>query len=245
MPALIEIEGEVGRARPLGGDKAEVRSPVGEHGRAIGELYEHGTQSTRTFDPSPTEPPWLDDRVRRVADAVMGAVGRLLIRIFFREVEVEGAGRLAPRVPTVLVANHLNGLVDGLLLMASLRRFPRFLGKSTLFKILPLWPLLEARRRRARLPGEGRGGHDPERLDLHECRRMLARGGLVALVPGGDQPRRARAPTAQDRGGQDRARACVDDGVPGVVFHPVGIVYDEKARFRSRCPGPGRGAACR
>jgi 1-acyl-sn-glycerol-3-phosphate acyltransferase len=42
-----------------------------------------------------------------------------------------------------LVANHQNGLVDGLLLMATLQRYPRFLGKSTLFRILPLWPFLK------------------------------------------------------------------------------------------------------
>ena len=41
------------------------------------------------------------------------------------------------------MANHTNGLVDGLLLMAALRRYPRFLGKSTLFKIPPLWPFLK------------------------------------------------------------------------------------------------------
>ncbi len=45
--------------------------------------------------------------------------------------------------PTVLVANHINGLVDALLLMATPPRFPRFLGKSTLFRISPLWPFLK------------------------------------------------------------------------------------------------------
>ena len=43
----------------------------------------------------------------------------------------------------MIVANHINGLVDALLLMAALPRFPRFLGKSTLFRIVPLWPFLK------------------------------------------------------------------------------------------------------
>ena len=60
--------------------------------------------------------------VRAVADAVMGALAGVLVRAFFRRVEIEGAERLPRRGPTVLVANHLNGLVDGLLLMAVLRR---------------------------------------------------------------------------------------------------------------------------
>jgi glycerol-3-phosphate O-acyltransferase/dihydroxyacetone phosphate acyltransferase len=171
--------------------------------------------------------------VRRVADAVMGALGRLLIRIFFREVEVEGADRLAPGVPTVLVANHLNGLVDGLLLMATLRRFPRFLGKSTLFKIAPLWPLLK-------LAGvvpvyRAKDGLATSRNDstFRTCRRMLARGGLVALFPEGishDEPELQPLRTGAAR---IALGAAVDEGTEGVVVQPVGIVYDEKARFRS------------
>src|SRR5580704_18267420 len=79
----------------------------------------------------------------RASDAVMRRLARLLIRIFFRRVEVEGLGRLPVDGPTVVVANHINGLVDALLLMATLPRFPRFLGKSTLFRIPPLWPFLK------------------------------------------------------------------------------------------------------
>jgi 1-acyl-sn-glycerol-3-phosphate acyltransferase len=87
-------------------------------------------------------PPY-DGAVRRVADGVMGTLARLLVHIFFRRVEVEHGEAIALGVPTVLVANHTNGLVDGLLPMAALRRYPRFLGKSTPFKILPVWPFLK------------------------------------------------------------------------------------------------------
>src|SRR5271166_40188 len=73
----------------------------------------------------------------------MRTLARVLVRVFFRRVEVEHGEAITPGVPTVLVANHTNGLVDALLLMSALRRYPRFLGKSTLFKILPLWPFLK------------------------------------------------------------------------------------------------------
>jgi len=172
--------------------------------------------------------------MRPLADAVMGAFASLLVRIFFRRIEVEGSDHIAAGTPTVLVANHQNGLVDGLLLMATLRRYPRFLGKSTLFKILPLWPFLK-------LAGvvpvyRAKDGSSTSRnaATFRTCQRMLARGGLVALFPEGvshDEPELQPLKTGAAR---IALAACVDDGTEGVVFLPVGLAYDAKARFRSR-----------
>ncbi|HEX3981943.1 MAG TPA: 1-acyl-sn-glycerol-3-phosphate acyltransferase, partial [Acidimicrobiales bacterium] len=79
---------------------------------------------------------------RAVPDAVMGFVARGLVRTFFRRVEVVHGARVESGRPAVLVAGHRNGLVDGLVLMAALGRYPRFLGKSTLFHNPLLWPFL-------------------------------------------------------------------------------------------------------
>ncbi len=163
----------------------------------------------------------------------MGAFARLLIHIFFRRVELEGADQLAPGVPTVLVANHLNGLVDGLLLIATLERFPRFLGKSTLFKIAPLWPLLKLAGVVPVYRAKDGAATSRNAATFTKCRALLARGGLVALFPEGishDEPELQPLKTGAAR---IALGACVDDGVAGVVVQPVGIVYDEKARFRS------------
>src|SRR5580700_7113564 len=115
----------------------------------------------------------------------MRRLARLLVRIFFRRIEVEGVDGLSADGPTVLVANHINGLVDALLLMATLPRFPHFLGKSTLFRIPPLWPFLK-------LAGvvpvyRARDGESTARNDgsFRTCRRLLAHGSEVALFPEG------------------------------------------------------------
>jgi glycerol-3-phosphate O-acyltransferase / dihydroxyacetone phosphate acyltransferase len=164
----------------------------------------------------------------------MTQLARLLIRVFFRRVQVEGGELLPVSGPVVLVANHINGLVDGLLLMATLRRYPRFLGKSTLFKIPPLWPFLKLAgvipvfRTIDAVPSDGNASA------FAACRDLLEKGGLVAVFPEGishDEPSLQPLKTGAAR---IALEAGIDGGVEDVQTIAVGLVYDAKARFRSR-----------
>ena len=164
----------------------------------------------------------------------MTALARLLVRVFFRSIEVEGGDRLPASGPVVLVANHTNGLVDGLLLMTALRRYPRFLGKSTLFKIPPLWPFLK-------LAGvipvyrtidAEAGDHNVSAFAVSHA--LLEQGGMVAVFPEGishDEPALQPLKTGAARIALEAAHG---GGADGLVTVAVGLVYDAKARFRSR-----------
>jgi glycerol-3-phosphate O-acyltransferase/dihydroxyacetone phosphate acyltransferase len=171
--------------------------------------------------------------MRSAANLAMAGLARILIRIFFRDVHVENGERLESGRPTVLVANHRNGLVDGLLLMAALGRYPRFLGKATLFRIPALWPFLKL------------GGVVP----IHRAQdgvstarntdafavsnRLLARGGMVAVFPEGishDEPGLQPLRTGAARIALGGSAAGLDD----VETVAVGLIYDAKQRFRSR-----------
>ena len=175
-----------------------------------------------------------DDRAtRRPGDWVMTRFARLLIHVFFRRVELEGGENLPATGPVVLVANHINGLVDGLLLMATLSRYPRFLGKSTLFKIPPLWPLLKLAgvipvfRTIDGVPGD----HNVSAFAT--CHDLLRRGGVVAVFPEGishDEPTLQPLKTGAAR---IALEAGFDGEIDGVQSIAVGLVYDAKARFRS------------
>jgi 1-acyl-sn-glycerol-3-phosphate acyltransferase len=174
----------------------------------------------------------------RAGDRVMAPLARLLLRVFFRRIDVEGADRL-PAGPVLLVANHVNGLVDGLVLMAVLPRYPRFLGKTTLYRILPLAPFLHLAGvvpvHRTTDAGNA-AGRAVERNDaaFRTCRELLADGGMVAVFPEGISHDEARVQPLRTGAARIALGAAFDDGVSGIETIAVGLVYDDKARFRSR-----------
>ena len=123
---------------------------------------------------------------RRAVNALLRAAGRLAVFVFFREVRLEELERLrAARGPRLLVAHHVNSLVDPLLIFALIPGPPRFLAKSTLWRhpvVAPLIILSDA------LPVfRHQDGVDVSRnLDTFaNAREILCAGGTVALFPEG------------------------------------------------------------
>lgn len=176
------------------------------------------------------------------ADRFMRGVARLILKVFFREVEVVGAELIPRDHPLVLVANHVNGLIDPLLLLGPLPVLPRFLGKSTLWKILPLRPFLDLA---GAIPVYRRQDNDAGISDtsrnidrntetFDRSHELLAKGGALALFPEGTSH---SDPSLKPlKTGAARIVLEAEQKVPGlgVRIVPVGLLFDAKQAFRSR-----------
>ncbi len=177
---------------------------------------------------------------RRRLDALVAALARLVVRVFFRRLEVAGGARLPAAGPLVVVANHQNGMIDALLVVAALSprgRMPRFLATHMLWRNPALRPWLELggvipiyR------PKDVGAAADPARnaAAFARCHEQLAAGGAVALFPEGtshSDPALAPLKTGAARIVLEAVRRFPEIA-PLVV--PIGLTFEAKGTFRSR-----------
>lgn len=162
-----------------------------------------------------------------------------LLRTFYRRLEVVGAEKIPRDRPLVLVGNHVNGLLDPALFIGFLPVKPRFLAKSTLWKMAVLRPFLKMA---AAIPVYRRQdpGVDPEKNaeTFQRCHEVLAAGGAIAIFPEGtshNEPALVPLKTGVSRIVlQAEERFGTPDAPLGTRIVPVGLTFDDKGRFRSR-----------
>ncbi len=172
----------------------------------------------------------------------VAAFSRGLLGVFFRSVDVVGAERIPRDRPLLLVANHVNGLIDPALILGPLPVYPRFLGKNTLWKIPLLRPFLALagvipviRQQDAAEgtddPAGRRSANDEAFAKAYE---LLGQGGALALFPEGKSH---SEPDLQPlKTGAARILLEAERRRPGLGIRivPVGLHFDRKQKFRSR-----------
>ncbi len=164
--------------------------------------------------------------VRRFSTAAL----RVLLRIFFRRIEIVGEERIPAAGPVIFALNHPNGLVDPLFLLCFSRRPVFFLAKAPLFRMPGVGLFVRAFQS---IPVYRR--QDPEsdvsrnRETFARARELLSRGGALALFPEGashDDPKLRRLKTGA-------ARIALGVAGEGLRIVPAGLYYTWKTTFRS------------
>ena len=135
---------------------------------------------------------------------------RLVVRVFFRQVEVVGLEHVPERGPVIFAGNHPNSLIDPLLIVVSCGRVVRFAAKDVLFRSPFLRPVLRALgavpiARRSDHADARRGGR-AQRGGVRYADRGAGRRRHHRHLPRGAVARRSPAGAAQDRRGAHRGR---------------------------------------
>jgi 1-acyl-sn-glycerol-3-phosphate acyltransferase len=179
-----------------------------------------------------------------VLEVLCRVLAEATVKLFYPERVIERAGLLPARGPVVYISNHVNGLMDPLLVRVVVGRPAGFLAKSTLFGN-PFGRLAMAAFgcvliHRAH-DGGGKGVKSRAAANdaaFARCRQALCRGEALALFPEGvshSDPGIRPLKRGAARIALSAARAHGErTGEPlGLVIVPLGLGYRDKARFRS------------
>ena len=122
------------------------------------------------------------DRNYRAARAVVA----FAMRIFFRRIEIRGAGNIPVTGPLILAANHPSGIVDSFSIGLATPRKVHFVARSTLFRnpllarllsrlgVIPVYRKMDAAAEMGRNADVFR-----------HCYELLEAGGVIGIFPEG------------------------------------------------------------
>jgi 1-acyl-sn-glycerol-3-phosphate acyltransferase len=174
--------------------------------------------------------------------AALRAVLGVVLRLFFKQIEVGGLDHVPTEGGGIIVSWHPNGLVDPGLILTQFPRRVIFGARHGLFK----WPLLgfvlrnigtvPIYRASDARPEDASNRQAANRQSLDALAEEVARGSFSALFPEGtshDQPHLVELKTGAARL-YYRALELVGKDAPQPVILPVGLYYDQKHLFRSR-----------
>jgi len=165
---------------------------------------------------------------------IIVALVRFTLRLYFRHIEVAGLEHVPRKSPVIFVLNHPNALVDPAFLLCLAPRRVSFLAKAPLFRMPVIGYLVRAL---DSLPVYRRQdlGEDvaKNRETFEAARRLLARGGTIAICPEGishDEPglQPIKTGTARIALGAVSTSEALD-----LKIVPAGLYYTAKTMFRS------------
>lgn len=160
---------------------------------------------------------------------------RVVLRIFFRRIEVSGTDSV-PRVgPVIFVLNHPNGLIDPAFLLCLAPRRVSFLAKAPLFRMPIIGAICRAFEAIPVHRRQDTGSDLGKNAETFEAARaVLLRGGTIAVFPeGGSHSDSKLRPlkTGTARIALGAAATLPADLILRIV--PVGLYYRAKQTFRS------------
>lgn len=166
--------------------------------------------------------------------ALFRALFGLILRIFFRRIEVSGAERVPTQGPVIFVLNHPSGLIDPAFLLCLAPRRVSLLAKAPLFRMPIIGFFCRAFEA---IPVYRRQdvGSDPRqnRETFEAARAVLARGGAIGVFPEGMSHSDPKLRPLKTGAARIAFGAAALGDAPPLSIVPAGLYYRAKRTFRS------------
>ena len=162
----------------------------------------------------------------------------LLVRVFFRRLEVSGREQVPRTGPVLFVLNHPNALVDPVVLLCRAGRPVSFLAKEPLFRTPIISIFVRALDSIPVYRRMDQADTSRNRTTFDAARSLLAAGGSLAVFPEGTSHSDPRLKPFRTGAARIALATATTAGLPVV---PAGLFYTAKTRFRSSallCFGP-------
>lgn len=156
----------------------------------------------------------------------------LVVRIFYRRFEVSGQASIPADTGLILCANHVNALVDAVVMQAASDRLVRPLARSGLFSNPVLRPLLRLIGAVPVYRRQDPGSDTARNTDsFSRCYQLLAQAECLIIFPEGQSH---SDPHLHDlkTGAARIARGAMQTNGRAPVVLPVGLMFTSKGRFR-------------
>jgi glycerol-3-phosphate O-acyltransferase/dihydroxyacetone phosphate acyltransferase len=164
---------------------------------------------------------------------VLQGWARTALSVFYRRATLTAESRLPSGRPVILAANHGNALADVAVIVAAMPEFPHFLAAASWWKSAPARVLF-------RLGGvvpihRRRDGEDTRQnmSSFEACNAALASGAQIAIFPEGEMHLEPALMPLKTGVARIALGAAAEAGLDDVVIVPVGLVYEDRGRFRS------------
>jgi len=157
----------------------------------------------------------------------------LAVSVFYRRIETIDSENLNAHGPVIIAANHSNALADVAVILGKLAGLPRFLAAGSWWKVAPARLLF---RLAGALPVHRRrdgGGADQNVSAFEACHAALADGAHIAIFPEGETHLEPKLLPLKTGAARIALGAAHDAEVKGITIVPVGLVYEDRGRFRS------------
>lgn len=161
---------------------------------------------------------------------------RAALGLYYREIEVAGADQVPTEGPLLLLANHHNGMVDGLIVIATSPRPVRYIAKDPLFRIPVLGWFMRGLgcipAHRAKDPGYAKEKNE----ELYRSvKGVFLAGGAIGIFPeGGSHTDPALAEFKHGAAKMALEAEALADFKLGLRAQLIGIHFERTRLFRGR-----------